>query len=81
MVAESRNILLIGEDVEKARIYNEFYSIERLRRLAERPSYRREGFNDLWNGLRVTFDIFDENWRGEILGLSPLNGDLRMRYR
>lgn len=76
MVAESRNILLIGEDPEKARIYNEFYSIERLRRLAERPSYRREGFGDLWNGLRVTFDIFDENWRGEILGLSPLNGDL-----
>ena len=76
MVAESRNILSIGEDTEKARIYNEFYSIERLRRLAERPSYRREGFGDLWNGLKVTFDIFDENWRGEILGLSPLNGDL-----
>ncbi|MDJ0576344.1 MAG: N-6 DNA methylase [Xenococcaceae cyanobacterium MO_234.B1] len=76
MVAESRNILSIGEDAEKARIYKEFYSIERLRILAERPSYRREGFADLWNGLRVTFDIFDENWRGEILGLSPLNGDL-----
>ncbi|MGB5714765.1 MAG: DNA methyltransferase, partial [Waterburya sp.] len=76
MVAESRNILLIGEDIEKARIYNQYYSIERLRILAERPSYRREGFVDLWNGLRVTFDIFDENWRGEILGLSPLNGDL-----
>ncbi len=76
MVAESRNILSIGEDTEKARIYNQFYSIERLRILAERPSYRREGFADLWNGLRVTFDIFDENWRGEILGLSPLNGDL-----
>jgi hypothetical protein len=76
MVAEGRNILLIGEDNEKARIYNEFYSIDRLRILAERPSYRREGFQDLWNGLRVTFEIFDENWRGEILGLSPLNGDL-----
>ncbi|MGL6339058.1 MAG: Eco57I restriction-modification methylase domain-containing protein, partial [Waterburya sp.] len=76
MVAESRNILLMGEDIEKARIYNEFYSIERLRILAERPSYRREGFQDLWNGLRVTFEIFDENWRGKILGLSPLNGDL-----
>ncbi len=76
MVAEGRNILLIGEDQEKARIYNEYYSIERLRILAERPSYRREGFQDLWQGLRVTFEIFDENWRGEILGLSPLNGDL-----
>ncbi|WP_172657310.1 Eco57I restriction-modification methylase domain-containing protein [Myxosarcina sp. GI1] len=76
MVAEGRNILAIGEDSEKAKIYQEYYSIGRLRILAERPSYRREGFQDLWQGLRVTFAIFDENWRGEILGLSPLNGDL-----
>ncbi|MEH2321725.1 hypothetical protein [Nostoc sp.] len=53
MVAESRN-LLIGDDVEKARIYREYYSIERLRELAERPHWRREGFQDLWQGLRVT---------------------------
>ncbi|WP_228037100.1 hypothetical protein, partial [Cuspidothrix issatschenkoi] len=76
MVAESRNLLLIGEDPEKARIYLEYYSIERLRELAERPRYRREGFQDIWQGLRVTFKLFDENWRGQILGLSPLNGDL-----
>ncbi|WP_016948779.1 N-6 DNA methylase [Anabaena sp. PCC 7108] len=76
MVAESRNLLLIGEDTEKARIYLEYYSIERLRELAERPRYRREGFQDIWQGLRVTFKLFDENWRGRILGLSPLNGDL-----
>ncbi|WP_217651924.1 DUF559 domain-containing protein [Hydrococcus rivularis] len=76
MVAESRQILLIGDDEEKARIYTEYYSIERLRNLAERPSYRREGFQDIWQGLRVTFSLFDENWRGELLGLSPLNGDL-----
>ncbi|PNK05471.1 restriction endonuclease [Cylindrospermopsis raciborskii S07] len=76
MVAESRNLLLIGEDAEKARIYLEYYSIERLRELAERPRYRREGFQDIWQGLRVTFKLFDENWRGQILGLSPLNGDL-----
>jgi hypothetical protein len=76
MVAESRNLLLAGEDEEKARIYLEYYSIERLRLLAERPSYRREGFQDIWQGLRVTFSLFDESWRGELLGLSPLNGDL-----
>ncbi|WP_197480067.1 Eco57I restriction-modification methylase domain-containing protein [Anabaena sp. 4-3] len=76
MVAESRNLLLIGEDAEKARIYLEYYSIERLRELAERPRYRREGFQDIWQGLRVTFKLFDEDWRGRILGLSPLNGDL-----
>jgi hypothetical protein len=76
MVAESRNLLLVGDDVEKARIYREYYSIERLRELAERPNWRREGFQDLWQGLRVTFLLFDENWRGQLLGLSPLNGDL-----
>jgi type I restriction-modification system DNA methylase subunit len=76
MVAESRNLLLAEEDEEKARIYLEYYSIERLRLLAERPSYRREGFQDIWQGLRVTFSLFDESWRGELLGLSPLNGDL-----
>ncbi len=80
MVAESRNLLLTGEDVEKARIYREYYSIERLRELAERPHWRREGFQDLWQGLRVTFLLFDENWRGKYLGLSPLNGDLFGSY-
>ena len=79
MVAESRN-LLIGDDVEKAQIYREYYSIERLRELAERPHWRREGFQDLWQGLRVTFLLFDENWRGKYLGLSPLNGDLFGSY-
>jgi hypothetical protein len=76
MVAESRNLLLSGEDAEKVRIYQEYYSIDRLRVLAERPLMRREGFQDAWQGLRVTFCLFDENWRGELLGLSPLNGDL-----
>ncbi|MGC9528768.1 MAG: Eco57I restriction-modification methylase domain-containing protein [Limnospira sp.] len=76
MVAESRGALLAGSDAEKARIYTEYYSIERLRAIAEKPSYRREGYQDLWQGLRVTFALFDENWRGRLLDLSPLNGDL-----
>jgi len=76
MVAESRNLLLVGEDAEKARIYLKYYSIERLRELAEHPRYRRESFQDIWQGLRVTFKLFDEDWRGRILGLSPLNGGL-----
>jgi len=80
MVAESRNLLLTDEEPEKARIYLEYYSIERLRNLTERPSWRREGFQDLWQGLRVTFCLFDENWRGEVLGLSPLNGSLFGSY-
>jgi hypothetical protein len=76
MVAESRGALLSGEEEEKSRIYTEYYSITRLRNLAEQPNYRPEGFQDIWQGLRVTFQMFDENWRGKMLGLSPLNGDL-----
>lgn len=76
MVAESRNLLLAGEDAEKIDIYNQYYSFSRLREIADRPNYRREGFEDLWQGLQVTFSLFDESWRGELLGLSPLNGDL-----
>lgn len=76
MVAESRHLLLTTADPNQARIYQEYYSIERLRLLVERPSWRREGFQDLWQGLRITFRLFDENWRGEALGLSALNGDL-----
>lgn len=81
MVAESRNLLLGAELTgtelaEKSRIYRDYYSVERLRLFAERPGWRREGFQDMWQGLRVTFQLMDENWRGRLLGLSPLNGDL-----
>ncbi len=76
MVAESRGALLVGDDEEKARIYNEYYSVTRLRALSERYKAGEEEFQDKWQGLRVTFRLFDENWRGRILGLSPLNGDL-----
>jgi hypothetical protein len=57
LVGESRNLLLSNADAEKARIYREYYSIERLRAIAEHPLHRREGFQDLWEGLKVTFAL------------------------
>lgn len=77
MVAESRGKLLGDGEANTARIYREYYSIERLRGLAEQQIPASEaGFGDLWQGLRVTFRLFDEHGRGGVLGLSPLNGDL-----
>jgi hypothetical protein len=79
MVTEARDLLLEGSDEENRRIYREYYSVGRLRLRAEIPSHRREGFQDIWQGLLVTFRLFEgdaENWRGKMLGLSPLNGDL-----
>ncbi len=84
MVAESRDLMLTDGDPEQRRIYQDYYSVERLRRFSENlrlPLDKgaggiKEGFQDLWRGLLVTFKLFDENWRGQVLGLSPLNGDL-----
>jgi N-6 DNA Methylase len=79
MVAEGRNLLLAESDLEKRRIYTEYYSVDRLRLRAEKLSWRREGFQDLWQGLKASFRLFEgdvDNWRGAMLGLSPLNGDL-----
>ncbi|MBE9242248.1 Eco57I restriction-modification methylase domain-containing protein [Synechocystis salina] len=76
MVAESRNLLLAAEDREKAAIYQQYYSFSRLRDFSDRLTYRPEGFQDLWQGLKVTFGLFEEGEKGNLLGLSPLNGDL-----
>lgn len=76
MVAEGRDMLLIGNNADNATIYNKYYSITRLRSLSEKLVYNPKGFQDLWRGLLMTFSLFDENWRGQVLGLSPLNGDL-----
>ncbi|WP_179147495.1 Eco57I restriction-modification methylase domain-containing protein [Cylindrospermopsis raciborskii] len=76
MVAESRNLLLLDSESEKGKIYNRYYSIQRLRVLAEILPSGTESFQDLWCGLCITFKLFDEKWRGSMLDLSPLNGDL-----
>ncbi len=67
---------LLPADHPQAPIYRRYYSLERLRGQAERPSPRPENFSDLWQGLRVTFALFDERQRGQLLGLPPLNSDL-----
>jgi len=69
MVGEERN--LISENP----IYLNYYSISRLRRLAElRSSYSE--YDDLWIGLRTTFRLFQDEKLGQMLGVPPLNGDL-----
>jgi len=69
MVAEERN--LITENP----IYLEHYSIGRLRRLLEiRSSWTSH--DDLWLGLRTTFDLFQDEKLGQYLAVPPLNSDL-----
>ncbi|HOU03562.1 MAG TPA: restriction endonuclease, partial [Bacteroidales bacterium] len=81
MVTEERDLIYDPDDqsdemAAKRKIYFDYYSISRLRRLC-RLSYLYESqFDDLWQGLMSTFRLFDESGNGERLGIKPLAGEL-----
>ncbi|MGQ9474679.1 MAG: Eco57I restriction-modification methylase domain-containing protein [Actinomycetota bacterium] len=69
MVAEERNL------VSDHPVYRECYSLSRLRGLVEdRQAYGPHP--DLWRGICVTFNLFQDPETGKFLHLSPLNGEL-----
>ncbi len=77
MVAEERRLIAaVGEDAERRqRIYDDFYSVARLRERAE--GIVEEGtFGDLWIGLKLTFSLFSDIRDQNPLGIPPLNGEL-----
>lgn len=59
MVSEERN--LVGPDPEKndllRRVYEQYYSISRLREKVERPINPEERHGDLWEGIKQTFRL------------------------
>ena len=59
-------------------IYQDYYSLSRLRRLAERSGVGKGGFSDLWQGLLTTFFLLEgsDPLAPARLGLAPLDGDL-----
>jgi len=57
------------------RLYDQFYSVARLRELTEHP-IEAGTFGDLWLGLRRTFTLFSNGGGGNPLSIPPLNGDL-----
>lgn len=75
MVAEERR--LVGpESSEKWDLYAHYYSVTRLRTLAERFVIGAERHMDLWRQLRATFAMFRSEAEGDALEVSPLDGDL-----
>ncbi|MEW8959258.1 MAG: DNA methyltransferase [Moorella sp. (in: firmicutes)] len=76
MVAEERGLIGAWHDPEKSRIYNEFYSVSRLRKLAEGYSSGARRYCDLWLGLLTTFRLFAEEELARRLGMGVLDGDL-----
>jgi uncharacterized protein (DUF433 family) len=81
MVAEERDLIYDPEErsselLRKKRIYLDFYSIGRLRRLSGLRFLHESQFSDLWKGLVHTFRLFEAGGKGNKLGIMPLDGDL-----
>lgn len=77
MVAEERHLIVAtGEEAERhQRIYDDFYSVGRLRERAE-GIVEQSTFSDLWIGLKQTFSLFSDARDANPLGIPPLNGEL-----
>lgn len=57
-------------------LYRRFFSISRLRQLADTPLSAPERFDDLYLGLRTLFHAFHDEKLAAQLGVPPLNGQL-----
>ncbi|MBE3573371.1 MAG: hypothetical protein IMW95_10570, partial [Moorella humiferrea] len=76
MVAEERGLIGARHDAEKSRIYQEFYSVSRFRKLAEGYTSGARHHCDLWLGLLTTFRLFAGEELARRLGMGVLDGDL-----
>jgi methylase of polypeptide subunit release factors len=77
MVIEERSLVFPNHANPKHRdIYQNYYSLQRLRRLAEKRHLADQRHHDLWLSLLTTFHLFESDTTAAKLGLAPLAGDL-----
>ncbi len=80
IVTEERNLIYPDSKDDqiqrKRKIYYDYYSIERLRKLAAKLHYVDGRKHDLWEGLKATFLLFEKGYYGEKLAIKPLGSGL-----
>ncbi|MFA6402886.1 MAG: DUF433 domain-containing protein [Salinivirgaceae bacterium] len=81
MVTEERDLVYDPDDKSEPiqrlkKLYFQYYSIHRLRKLSENRYVYEAQFTDLWQGLVNTFLLFEAGGKGTKLGIQPLDGDL-----
>jgi hypothetical protein len=77
MVIEERGLIFPpGTDTTKREMYDCYYSLQRLRRLAEKRYLADRRKHDIWLSLLATFRLFEAGGPGHKLGIAPLAGDL-----
>jgi hypothetical protein len=76
LVIEDRGLVYpdkLDDEAKKLRsAYLDFYSMNRLRRLAERKQFVEGAKHDLWENLKVAFRIFEQQYYGQKLNIQSL---------
>ena len=76
-VIEERNLVYpLSPSAAKRDLYYRYYSLQRLRRLAEKRYLADHRKDDLWLALLACFRLFEAGGPGPKLGIAPLAGDL-----
>jgi hypothetical protein len=77
LVTEERRLIFPPSVPSSKRdLYYRHYSLQRIRRLAEKPHLMEKRHKDLWMSVRTTFRLFDADGLGQKLDVAPLAGDL-----
>jgi type I restriction-modification system DNA methylase subunit len=80
LVIEERKLIFKekrDEELNKKRsIYYDFYSVQRLTKLAEKQTYVDPRKTDLWQSLLTTFALFEYEQYGKKLGIAPLGAGI-----
>lgn len=77
MVIEERGLVFpSGTAARHREIYEQFYSVMRLRRMSERRHLADRRHADLWPALQAGFRLFEAGGPGLKMGVPPLAGDL-----
>jgi methylase of polypeptide subunit release factors len=77
LVIEERNLVYpLSPSAAKRDLYYRYYSLQRLRRLAEKRHLADPRKDDAWLALMACFRLFEDGGPGPKLGIAPLAGDL-----
>ena len=80
LVTEDRSLVYPEKrDAELTRlrkIYYDFYSMDRVRKLALRKIFVEGAKHDLWENIKITFRLFEAAKYGEKLGIKPLGSGI-----
>jgi hypothetical protein len=77
MVIEERRLVFPeSATLQQRTTYDQFYSVQRIRNLAEKRYLADRRHSDLWLALLSTFKLFEAHSSGIKLGIFPLDGDL-----